>query len=86
VVLVAGGSVGLVELEVSAIEEFFLVGIGLEVPIDSMGDNDSDSVVNLAVGGFVGLVEVSSIGGNFPVSIGLLEAVSSIYEVGTNEL
>jgi hypothetical protein len=38
VVLVVGGSVGLVEVEVSSVGENVSVGIGLEVPINSMGE------------------------------------------------
>ena len=40
-----------------------------------MGDNDLDSVVNSFVGGSVGLVgvEVSSVGGNVSVGIGLVD-------------
>ena len=77
-----GGSVG--AAEVSSVGGNVSVGIGLVGLIDSMGDNDSDSVVNLFVGGSVGVAEVSSVGGNVSVGIGL--EVSSVYEVGTDEL
>ena len=57
-----------------------------------MGDNDSNSVVNLFVGGSVGVAEVLSVGGNVSVgvgvnvSVGIGLEVSSVYEVGTDEL